>query len=192
MKTNFFSQIAALNQPGIWKITIQNDEKGNFTVSQLFTILNCGDNAVKAITPMVLKGTAQELGEGFFDTITEPVLKTAGLMTNMEEYLKTVEQARLASKMEQDKKLKEKGDKSKPDKSGNQKVVTPPDEDKEQKRKAYFDAIKQVVDFDAKCMYDEALALLPSVADYPDKETELNKRKLELERKAEQKKKLLF
>lgn len=47
MKTNFFSQIAALNIPGIWKITIQNDDKGNFTVSQLFTSHNCGDNAVK-------------------------------------------------------------------------------------------------------------------------------------------------
>ncbi|MDB5143431.1 MAG: hypothetical protein JWQ66_2144 [Mucilaginibacter sp.] len=192
MKTNFFNQIAVINQPGIWKITIQNDDKGNFTVSLLFNTLNCGDNAIKSITPMVLKGTANELGEGFFDTITEPVIKTAGLMNNMEEYLKTVEQARLASKMEQDKKNKEKGDKAKPDKSASSKQPAPPDEDKETKRKAYIESIRQVVDLDAKCLYDEALAILPSVADYPDKEAELTKRKLELERKAEQKKNLLF
>lgn len=192
MKTNFFNQIAVINQPGIWKITVQNDDKGNFTVSLLFNTLNYGDNAVKAITPMVLKGTATELGEGFFDTITQPLVKTAGLMNNMEEYLKTVEQARLASKQEQDKKIKEKGDKSKSDKSGSPKQPAPPYENKEEKRKAYFDAIKKVVELEAQCLYEEALAVLPTVTDYTDKETELNKRKLELERKAEQKKKLLF
>jgi PRTRC genetic system protein E len=197
MKTNFFNQIAVINQPGIWKMTVQNDDKGNFTVSLLFNTLNCGDNAVNSITPMVLKGTATELGEGFFDTITQPVIKTAGLMNNMEEYLKTVEKARLASKEEQDKKNKEKadkskGDKGKGDKSDSAKTPAPPDEDKAQKKKAYFDAIKEIFYLDAKCQYEEALAILPSVADYPEKEAELTKRKLDLEKKAEQKKNLLF
>jgi len=197
MKTNFFNQIAVINQPGIWKMTVQNDDKGNFTVSLLFNTLNCGDSAVNAITPMVLKGTATELGEGFFDTITQPVIKTAGLMNNMEEYLKTVEKARLASKQEQDKKNKEKADKekadkSKGDKSGNPKQPTQPDEEKENKRKAYIDAIREVVDLDSKTLYDEALAILPLVTDYPEKEAELTKRKQDLEKKAEQKKNLLF
>jgi PRTRC genetic system protein E len=197
MKTNFFNQIAVINQPGIWKLTVQNDDKGNFTVSLLFNTLNCGDNAVNAITPMVLKGTATELGEGFFDTITQPVIKTAGLMNNMEEYLKTIEKARLASKEEQDKKNKEKadkskGDKTKGDKSGNPKQPAPPDEEKENKRKAYIDAIREVVELDSKTLYEEALAKLPVVADYPEKEGELTKRKADLEKKAEQKKNLLF
>ena len=197
MKTNFFNQIAVINQPGIWKMTVQNDDKGNFTVSLLFNTLNCGDSAVNAITPMVLKGTATELGEGFFDTITQPVIKTAGLMNNMEEYLKTVEKARLASKQEQDKKNKEKADKekadkSKGDKSANVKTPAPADDDKENKRKAYIDAIREVVDLDSKTLYEEALAKLPLVADYPEKEAELTKRKQDLEKKAEQKKNLLF
>lgn len=197
MKTNFFNQIAVINQPGIWKMTVQNDDKGNFTVSLLFNTLNCGDSAVNAITPMVLKGTATELGEGFFDTITQPVIKTAGLMNNMEEYLKTVEKARLASKQEQDKKNKEKADKekadkSKGDKSGNPKQPTQPDEEKENKRKAYIDAIREVVDLDSKTLYEEALAILPLVTDYPEKEAELTKRKQDLEKKAEQKRNLLF
>ena len=197
MKTNFFNQIAVINQPGIWKMTVQNDDKGNFTVSLLFNTLNCGDSAINAITPMVLKGTATELGEGFFDTITQPVIKTAGLMNNMEEYLKTVEKARLASKQEQDKKNKEKADKekadkSKGDKSGNPKQPTQPDEEKENKRKAYIDAIREVVDLDSKTLYEEALAILPLVTDYPEKEAELTKRKQDLEKKAEQKKNLLF
>lgn len=192
MKTNFFNQIAVINQPGIWKMTVQNDDKGNFTVSLLFNTLNCGDSAVNAITPMVLKGTATELGEGFFDTITQPVIKTAGLMNNMDEYLKTVEKARLASKQEQDKKNQEKADKSKGNKSANVKTPSPADDDKENKRKAYIDAIREVVDLDSKTLYEEALAILPLVTDYPEKEAELTKRKQDLEKKAEQKRNLLF
>jgi PRTRC genetic system protein E len=192
MKTNFFNQIAVINQPGIWKITVQNDVKGNFTVSLLFSTPACGDQAVKAITPMVLKGTATELGEGFFDTITEPLVKTAGLMNNMEEYLKTVEKARLASKEEQDKKNKENASKAKTEKSANTKQPAQPDEEKENKRKAYIDAIRQVVEFEAKTQYEEALTVLPTVADYPDKEAELTRRRQDLERKAKQKQTLLL
>lgn len=191
MKTNFFSQIAALNQPGIWKITIQNDEQGNFTVSNLFTTTACGDAAIKSIAPMVLKGTAQELGEGFFDTISEPVIKTAGLMNNMEEYLKTLEQARLASKQEQDKKNKEKADKAKAHKISDTKPAVSAEE-KATKRKAYIEAIRKVVELEGKLLYKEAIAELPSVEDYPDKTAELTKRKQDLEKKAEQKDKLLF
>lgn len=191
MKTNFFNQIAALNQTGIWRITIQNDEQGNFTVSQLFTTNACGDSAAKAIAPMLLRGTATELGEGFFDTIAEPLQKTAGLMHNMEEYLKTVEQARIASKLEQDKRNKEKADKAKSDKNPECKPSISAEE-KEEKRKAYFDAIKLVVELEGKCQYEEALAQLPSIENYPDKSAEITKRKADLEKKAQQKQNLLL
>jgi len=52
MKTNFFENIAQLNIPGIWRIVIQTDDRGHFTVSELFTVLQCGDDAAKAINPL--------------------------------------------------------------------------------------------------------------------------------------------
>jgi PRTRC genetic system protein E len=88
MTTNFFENIAGLNIPGNWKIAIHTDDKGQFTVSALFNIDGNGDNAYKVVPPMVLKGTAQEMDEGFFDTIEQPMQETAGLFHNMEAYLK--------------------------------------------------------------------------------------------------------
>ena len=83
MTTNFFQNIANLNVPGNWKLTLHTDEAGNFTVSALFTALQQADNALKAMPPMLLRGTATELDEGFFEAITEPIQQTAGLYHNL-------------------------------------------------------------------------------------------------------------
>jgi len=99
MITNFFQNIADLKTPGIWKIVIHTDDDGNFTVSELFTA-ECGDKAINKIIPMNFSGTAQELGEGFFTAIATPVAETAGLITNLEKHLKSIEEARIASKLE--------------------------------------------------------------------------------------------
>ena len=80
MNTNFFQNIASLNVPGNWKLTLHTDETGNFTVSALFTALQKADNALKAIPPILLRGTVDELDEGFFEVITQPVQQTAGLI----------------------------------------------------------------------------------------------------------------
>src|ERR1700712_4725237 len=98
MTTNFFANIAGLNIPGDWKIAIHADDKGQLTVSALFNTNNNGDNAYKVVPPMVLKGTAQEMDEGFFETIEQPIQETAGLLNNMEAYLKGLEEAKKQSK----------------------------------------------------------------------------------------------
>jgi PRTRC genetic system protein E len=107
MTTNFFQNIASLNLQGVWKLVITTDDQGNFIVSQLFHT-TCGDKAVHLIVPLTLSGTAEDLDEGFFDKVTEPTLKSAGLQINLEAHLKSVEQAKAASKLEQDKKSREK------------------------------------------------------------------------------------
>jgi len=195
--TNFFQNIDALHIPGKWNMSIHTDEQGNFTISALFTALQNADNATKAIPPMLLKGTAGELDEGFFEAITAPVQQTAGLYHNLNAYAKEVEQARLNSKMEQDKKAKA----AKPKTAATKTADDADDEDIEigesrpdtaEKKRAYEEAMKKVSEFDALCQYEEALEVLPSAADYPDKGAELTKRKADLERKNEQKKMLLF
>ena len=185
MKTNFFDNIAVLNIPGNWKITIHTDDKGQFTVSALFNIDGNGDNACKVVPPMVLKGTAQELDEGFFDTIQKPVQETAGLFHNMEAYLKGLEEAKKQSKMEQDKKTQELKNKQQA------KVKTAEDdievsglkENKEEKKKRYDEAMKNIANLNDHCKYEEAIALLPSIEDYPEKQMELEKKLADLTRK---------
>ena len=185
MTTNFFQNIANLNVPGNWKLTLHTDEAGNFTVSALFTALQQADNALKAIPPMLLRGTATELDEGFFEAITEPVQQTAGLYHNLNAYHKGLEDARLKSKMEQDKKAKENKAKSKTatgDGGEDDIEISEPKPNKEEKRKAYTQAMININELKAACKYGEALALLPAIADYPEKEIELTKKAEELTR----------
>jgi PRTRC genetic system protein E len=187
MKTNFFETIASLNVPGKWNLSIHTDEKGAFTVSALYTALQNGDNASKLIPPMLLKGTAQELDEGFFEAIAEPVQQTAGLFQNMEAYLKGLEEAKKASKMEQDKKAKTVKPKTEGANGETDDIeVAEPKPNKEEKKKAYEEAMKRVAQFNDTCKYAEAIAELPSVEEYPEKKTELDKKLADLTRKKEQ------
>jgi PRTRC genetic system protein E len=188
MKTDFFSYIDAMGCPGKWQIVIQNDDKGQFTVSTHFTVGTSGDNAGKHIIPFVSTGTAADFDEGYFTEIEKPVRETSGLLSNMEDYLKALSKTKEQSRMAQDAKSK---NKAKPDgtKDG---IELPTPAAAEEKRKAYTEALRRVIELDSVCRYDEALAILPTADEYPDKEAEINKRKAELERKQLQKANLLF
>jgi PRTRC genetic system protein E len=176
MNTNFFENVAELNIPGNWKITIQTEDNIEFTVSTLFTALQCGDNAAKAIPPMLLKGTAQELNHGFFETITIPVQQTAGLYSNMESYLKGLEAAKLASKQEQDNREKAKKQAIVASKNSEDIIVPDTKISRDEKKKAYDDAMQEVAELIKKLKFSDALNILPSITEYPYKEGELKKK----------------
>jgi PRTRC genetic system protein E len=184
MTTNFFEHIAGLNVQGTFKLAITVNATGSITVSELFTAA-CGDKAAGLINPLTLTGTAQELDEAFFGKIAEPTQKVAGLIVNMESHLKSVEAARVASKMEQDKKT-----------TANKAAATQKDADHEmpdqraEKKKAYEEAIKAISDLNDKCKYEEALDILPSETDYPEKTADIKKLRSQLELKREQLKKI--
>jgi len=184
MKTNFFENIANLDAPGIWKIGIQNDANGHFVVSALYAPVQSNETATKMIAPLIFKGTVAEMDEGFFEAIERPVQATAGLYTNIEAYNKNLESAK--------KKLSQ-GSKSQPVKktegTGGDEPdmeVGAPKVDAVDKRKAYTEAIRKVVELNDACKYEDALAILPSVDNYPEKAEELSKRKTDLTRKKEQ------
>jgi PRTRC genetic system protein E len=185
MKTNFFENIANLNAPGIWKIGIHHDENGRFVVSALYTPTQSNEPALKTIAPLIFKGTATEMGDGFFEAIEKPVQETAGLYHNLDAYRKTLDDAK--------KKLSS-GNKNQPAKvkqadngeSAEDIEVGEPKLSAEDKKKAYTEVIRKVVELNDACKYEEALAVLPSEADYPEKAEELKKRKADLTRKAEQ------
>ncbi|MBW7892925.1 MAG: PRTRC system protein E [Chitinophagaceae bacterium] len=164
--TNFFQTLAALNLEGDWQISIKAAGGSRMLVSVLFINDKVGDNARKLIPPMILKGTVQELDEGFFTSIETPVKQTASLFVNMEAYAKAQEQARLQSKMEQDKHQQQK----KQNETGNKK---------------YEAAMKKVADLEAAGKFREAYAQLPKPTDFPEYEQAITEKKEELMAKFE-------
>lgn len=184
MTTNFFQNIASLNLQGVWKLVITTDDKGNFIVSQLFNT-TCGDKAVNLIVPLTLSGTAEELDECFFDKVTEPTIKSAGLQVNMEAHLKSVEEAKAASKLEQDKKNKEKAQATATaTKKTDDAELPEPKISKEEKKKIYDEAMEQVTELIKKFKFSEALTILPSIEEHPNRENELKKKRQYLEQQA--------
>lgn len=189
MTTNFFKNITDLNVSGNWKFTINGDNKGILTVSALFTPVENGDNAAKLVPPLLLRGTADELDTGFFETIQQPVQEASGLFHNMDKYVKGLEEAKKQSIMEQDKKAQEIKAKALTKTGASAdgiEVTSEPKVSKEDKRKAYEDAMKKIGDLNDACKYEEALTLLPSATDYPEKQSELERKKADLERKQKQ------
>jgi PRTRC genetic system protein E len=110
MKTDLFHSTSSIGTPGNWKLAIQTEDNISFTLSVLFTAAHGGGGAAKLIPPMILQGTAEELGAGFFEAISTPVQQTASLFAKLEQYQKQLEAAKLASKQEQDKKQKVKAE----------------------------------------------------------------------------------
>ncbi|RYZ51589.1 MAG: PRTRC system protein E [Sphingobacteriales bacterium] len=187
MKTDFFELVSGLEVAGQLHLTIGGFGAEKLTVTVHLSADTVGDKAARSVPPMVLSGTVQELNEGFFEAIQSPVQETSALFANMEAYTKSLEAARLASKMEQDKKGK-----AAKATAGSGDDIELPQVNREELRKAYMEKMKSVKELESACKYDEALESLPDVEEYPDKEAEINKRKSELERLAEQKKKLLL
>ena len=88
MTTNFFQSIFSMQVAGDWTINIAKETADRLIVSVLFFNDKVSDDARKKVPPILLKGTAEELDEGFFNVIETPVKETAQLFINMEHYLK--------------------------------------------------------------------------------------------------------
>lgn len=172
IKTNFFQAIAALKIDGNFNLTIQQLKDGRMVVSTILNNENVGDNARKRIIPLNLTGTAKELDLEYFKTISSPIKKTSGILTNMESYLKSVEEANKNSRLEQDK--KKKNEKSKAEEN------TLNTESKEM----YKEQMETALQFEKEMKYNEALKALPKAEEYPKYATEITKKRMELEAKS--------
>lgn len=177
MTTNFFQHIANLQTTGTLNIAIQTSEGGGLTVSVLLTNPKIKEANVKVIPPLLLKGTPEELNEGFFDAILEPIQQTGGLLQNIADYQKAQEKVKSSAKTSSS---------NKPPHSKDD-IEVSPKPNKEEKKKEYIDTIRKITELTALCKYDEALAILPSVEEFPDKQQEITKRRADLERMSQQK-----
>lgn len=169
METNFFTTIKDLPRAGVWKITVAIGDDGNMLVSLLLEKEKNG----KTLAPMVFNGSPQELDEGFFSSIAEPVKSTSELFANIDAHLLSIEKAKND--------LKPNGEKK-----NNESSASPKSEDKIERKKRYDDLIEKAKNLNSACKYTEALAILPSNEDFPEKEEELNGLRKKLEERNKQ------
>lgn len=161
MNANFFTQIAQMNIEGSLQLTITETTAGTWLVSVLLQNEACGDNAKHLIPPLTLKGTAEELDNGFFQSIVQPIEQTSSLLLNMESYLKAQEEAKRQSAME-----KEKADKEK--------------KEREAKEKKFAEAIQKAEELEAEGKYREAFTAVPDPKQFPEFADKLRQRKDDL------------
>lgn len=77
-------------------LVIKMTSAGKMTVCTNFT--TAGGGIADSLTPFTLKGTPQEMDEGFIDAIQQPIETVKGLVSNMEQFKKAAEQTEKAAK----------------------------------------------------------------------------------------------
>ena len=163
MQTNFFRQIAKMGLTGDLQITLRPTTDNSFVLSVLLNNEQCGDDARKTIPPLNLRGTAEDLDNGFFESITQPLQTASGLMVDMESFMKQLEETKRNSAME-----KEKSDKEK--------------KEKEAKEKKFKDALQKAEELEKEEKYKDAWSALPKASEFPDYAEIIRKKQDEYER----------
>jgi PRTRC genetic system protein E len=159
--TNFFNQIAQMDIQGDLHLTIAKGAENNLIVSVMLQNEQCGDNAKNIIPPLNLRGTADELDNGFFEKITTPIQTASGLMVDMEAYMKQLEEAKKQSAME-----KEKADRQKKELEG--------------KDKKFKDSMAKANELEKEGKFRDAWMKVPEIAEFPEKADQIRRRKREL------------
>lgn len=162
--TNFFSNVAALNITGDLQVTIRKGAESNWIVSVMLNNEQCGDDARKLIPPLNLRGSAEELDNGFFERITAPIQTASGLMVDMEGFMKQLEEVKKQSAME-----KEKADKER--------------KEKEAREKKYKEAMQKVDELEKEGKFRDAWMKVPDPSQFPEQEDTIRKRKSSLSAK---------
>src|SRR5690606_22435968 len=164
MNANFFNQIQQLEFTGNLQLTIAKGAENNLIVSVLLNNEQCGDQAKELIPPLTLRGTAEDLDNGFFGQITAPIQAVSGLMVDMEKFQKQLDEAKKQSAIE-----KAKTEKAK--------------KEQDTKTKKYKDAMAKADTLEKESKFREAWMKVPDITEYPEKADEIRKRKSELSAK---------
>lgn len=165
--TNFFAHAAAIDFEGCLNITLKKEGE-NLTVSVLLQNDACTDNAKSHIPPLILKGTAKELCEGFFDAVAEPMAQTSALLVNMAQYIKGQETAK-KNAAEQKKKTAD----APPEKHSPEEI----------KQMQYTSIMAKVDALEKEAKFKEAWMKIPQPSEFPDKAEEIRIRRASLSAK---------
>jgi PRTRC genetic system protein E len=194
MKTNFFELVAGLSLSGNLQINIHQHDSGSQTVSVLLSAKDPKATAGKTLPPMLLKGSPQELDNGFFQYISEPAKQTEKLFANADAYKKELDKAqKLATTAKETKTTTVAGATAKAPAKGDLFSASPEplvddndDDDDEpldeqpddsealaEKQRLYDEAMQRVNTLNGQMKYAEAIAQLPDPEEYPDKVEEI-------------------
>lgn len=162
MKTNFFTQITTMGiTAGTLRVTIQPQQSGILIVSVLLADDTVKDKAAQLIPPLVLKGSATELDEGFFGSIQSPIQQTNTLIANMVAYETAMTKAGKESRQQKE-----------------QESTT--QKEKEVKRKKFDEQMKKVEDLEKLKKIGEAIGQLPDLQQFPEFSEEIKKKNQQL------------
>lgn len=156
---NFFRQISQMDINSKITLSITKATENRILVSILIENDSCADKAKNIIPPFNLKGSPEELDNGFFEHIKKPLKTADGLISNMQNFLKGVESAQANSAMEKQKSDKEKA-----------------------KSKKYSEALIKADTLAKAGKYKEAWSALPKVGDYPEHKEDIRKKQDEYEK----------
>ena len=143
----FFKKIAQL---GTANIEIKIVEKNGTLSVSFITKSMAKDNALGLIKPIVVSGIPEELDAEFFNVISKPVEKAVGVISNIESFEKSVEEAEKKNAEAKEKAKNKKSDASKSKTTDNKKVESSK-KDTEEKPKPpsphqkYIDAVLNIV-----------------------------------------------
>lgn len=161
--TNFFGQIAQLNLNGNLQIIIGKGVADQMIVSVMLQDVQCADNACRHLTPLIIKGSARELCEQFFDRITIPLETVSGVLDNMDSFMKQVEEMKQQSAMEKAKANKEK-------------------KEAEEKEKKFKQQMKRADELMEQKLFRDAWTVLSKLKDFPEKKEEIRAKQEQCER----------
>lgn len=153
----FFKQVQDLDFAGELTFKISKDN-GALNVKIILTNDQATDKSTLLIQPLLLNGTAEELDNGFFDAIREPVEKVNSLFINMSQFQISLE------------------------KSKEQSAMAKAEKNLEAEKKKQWDAIHtKIKELSSKAEYEDAIKLIPLETDFPMCANEISKVKKELE-----------
>lgn len=161
MQTNFFSTLASLNLDGNFRLNIQRQLDNKMLITVLLVQDDIKDKSVKQIPALVLSGFTDELDNGFFDSIQQPVQKQNTLLCNLSAHEKALE-------------------KTKNDSANKNTSATA---NSGGKRKKFDEQINKVTDLEKQQKYGQAIAQLPKEKEYPEYAAEISKKMQELKSK---------
>lgn len=162
MKTTFFTQITAIGiTAGTLRVNIQPQQSGILIVSVLLADDTVKDKAAQLIPPLVLRGSATELDEGFFGSIQSPIQQTNTLIANLIAYETAMTKAGKESREQKE-----------------QEATT--QKEKDSKRKKFDEQMKKVEDLEKLKKIGEAIGQLPDLQQFPEFSDEIKKKNQQL------------
>jgi len=179
MRTNFFQGIQRLGGTGSWIFNISFNGENEMVVSVMLKDREVNDGKYP-LPPMVYRGTPQELDEGIFNSLVEPVQEAKMLFANISDYNKGLAEAKAKIA------AKPKAEKNMTVNPVEKNVALNSGEEQSPDRRKFEDIMSEISKLNAGCKYADALTLLPEVESYPEKKAEIEKLRKELEWKSKQ------